>query len=348
MGLRVHKSTVLAACTFRHNAFMGKKLQRVGSHQRKTGRDVDAYVRLVDDHTPPSRVDGPRIDALREATRTISETFPNPAVQRNSRIGVSGIVRRLFPKKVQGWSAPRGVTRGWVNPITGKGKVVFWDNNTGQWGGFTRKEVKLKPNMYFNGDWLNSFDYRGVNLNGSLIRTSDLDRCDFRNSNLDNVAWYDNQYRGTHKGPRMVNLNFDGSSCRGMSIAYAEIGGRVSLRGCDVEGMKFSGVKFEGNEMSHYYGAETVLDLRDTNVTEEQLDQIAEFSSHLKNSDALDYEVMFPSLSFSEACDRLGVDEEVLDIMIWSGGIGVRDRRAAKGTNDTPRSKMRFPTWEFA
>jgi hypothetical protein len=253
---------------------------------------------------------------------------------RNGVVQVAGADGRTYPdpvfyaaSKVRWWEAIfRGRRR--YHRSSGGNFSDMWTTNlvrgsTGE-GVIRTKRQGRKIHEY---DFVDQVIGPGVTISRPL-RTKDLRRANLRDAfipaGLSDVDLRGANLDGIHFSPKVSNYaphgsvtstTFEGASCVDADFRGVKFFGEVSFRGANLHGANFDGA---------HVAPGGVLDLRDTNVTREQLDALVDSIPSFPPGPR--GEIRYPSFSFEEACENLGVDGDELAVRLWAGDVEVRDR----------------------
>lgn len=119
---------------------------------------------------------------------------------------------------------------------------------------------------------------------------------------------------------RLQDINFSGASLRDASFLDTAFCGDINFSGADLTGTIFTGC-LVASETS------TVVDVRDTNITSEQLDFLAD---GVVADRPIPGKILFDSISIQEAAKCMGVSEEELVVSMWASDVPARDINTGK------------------
>lgn len=335
---------------------MGWKSQRVRSHKKQSGIAVPAYVRTPkqSNNTVVSGGGSRRDIKLEEATRNLTEAneplvFPDPQIRKKVRIRWWGRMRRAIPKiEFRKYTMGRAtITVTWFRGKKGGKSAVVYNRKYEKIGGgrwrrdvFPRRQhIVLGEGVHQDG-WARIEgvrDFRGVDATNASWSVHRIDNVNLSGSVLTNLNI---RPKDVVSGVTLHNVTFDGSSCQGLNVWKAEVAGTVSFRGCDVQNLSLENLR-----VVHH----AVLDFRDTNLTREQLDEMVQ-EHHWWGGRRMGHhptsQILFPSYSLEEAAEKLGKDQEALEVMVALGGYEVRNAQGlVVSPGDYSMEELRVPVW---
>lgn len=304
---------------------------------RRETRDIDPYTRggqVVAGHTKTVHVSDKESDraeltklsnGIRQMVGPEDRIYPDPALYAQSKVSW------WEEKKRRRWRTTEEGTDGFevsvtqrnlIDPDTGKGEILYRISE----GGGRGWAQPIRPVTALRG--IQAADLRRANLGGATL-TSHVSSCDLRGANLDGIS-VDPEMRHIF----FSNTDMTAASCVGALFERINFLGGISFRGANLLGASFKNVSFGGN-------AGAVVDFRDSNIT---ADQLNDATSSL-DPGANNVTVLYPSLTFQEASEKLGINEDELAVLVWAGDIEVRDQQGRVVTDGFDTTQHRICIW---
>jgi hypothetical protein len=254
-----------------------------------------------------------------------------------------------------------------VNPRTGVARLRMWDSVRVSRTGLRRPaqyETTYSEKVIGPGGEVPSLatvvetDWRGINLSGGTLWLGEraTGKIDFRNAILDDATI------APAGGTFIAGIDLSGASARNLRFTGDLFDCDVSMRNTDLTGADFSNVGVltrrtgytiarkgahasgtpDGRIDGEFYDMRTVIDFTGSNVTSEQIRQLE------GNTPAVGpFPVAYQQFTLREAQTSLGVDDDHMRILMWSGDVEVRDNFTKRRvTTEFDPDCHHVPQWE--
>jgi len=202
----------------------------------------------------------------------------------------------------------------------------------GHWPKALCEPQRIGPNIKIgNSMFLRNKDYSRTNM-PRLETTTDIKDVNWSGANLTGARFTARQ------AALLDNVNFDGANLTGAHFTGVSLS-QVTMRGADLTGVEFDRVRAWLRAEDGF-----MVDVTDTNITEQQFDTLRKQVSSQHPDDT----IRIRRYSLDEVAELTGIDKDELAVSIWAGDISYRTRRHDEKVDGDPfdADTHYIPQWE--
>jgi hypothetical protein len=328
-----------------------KRISFVKAHEREDGTSVRKYFRIIDSSTHDKQITskGPNKENLKQLVNVTSKkpmVFPlgeyKPkkktfAERLNSRFMVNYTSEPYGPRLSRGIYSFTAYNKKGEGTFHAYPTICAEDYVTPPPLRGVYKRQKVGPNVEITDkNFLFGSDYINTNMPGVKVKDMSISGVSWAGANIPDAKFVSTG--GLYGGRRMKSVDFSGANLRNATFENYTFE-QVDMRGADLTGVSFK-VRLEKD-------GKYAVDLTDSNITEEQFDELLAYSFPDEWPYSLTL-VKINRLSPEEFCEMTGADEEVIQVELWAGSMPFRSRVTDQVVeNETYNGDKHYiPLWE--